>query len=124
MGLVRQVRLCARPMGRASRRRSPAPMPRIALRRSSDRSYARGSGGILPAVAWFPGVGRRMVAMIAAVVLLVLVALGYVLLRVRAAGHDHAADRRLGSDKQAYKKWGNGVAAGPRGRPAVGVLEP
>src|SRR5260221_14776507 len=65
-----------------------------------------------------------MVAVIAAGVLLVLVALGYLLLRGQAAGHGHAADRRLGSDERAHEKWVNGFAAGLGDRPAVGILEP
>ncbi len=62
--------------------------------------------------------------MIAAGGLLVLVALGYLLLRGQAAGHGHAADRRLESDERAYEKWVNGVAAGLGDRPAVVILEP
>src|SRR5258706_11164414 len=65
-----------------------------------------------------------MVAVIAAGVLLVLVALGYLLLRGQAAGHGHAADRRLESDERAYEKWVNGFAAGLGDRPAVVILEP
>src|SRR5258707_2331674 len=65
-----------------------------------------------------------MVAMIAAGGLLVLVALGYLLLRGQAAGHGHAADRRLESDERAYEKWVNGVGAGVGDRPAVVILEP
>src|SRR5258708_8523031 len=65
-----------------------------------------------------------MVAMTAAGVLLVLVALGYLLLRVQAAGHDHAANRRLEHEEQAYEKWVNGFAAGLGDRPAVVILEP
>ncbi len=62
--------------------------------------------------------------MTAAGVLLVLVALGYLLLRVQAAGHDHAANRRLEHEEQAYEKWVNGFAAGLGDRPAVVILEP
>src|SRR5258707_12684840 len=65
-----------------------------------------------------------MVAMIAAGGLLVLVALGYLLLRGQAAGHGHAADRRLESDERAYEKGVNGGAAGLGDRRAVGILEP
>jgi cellulase/cellobiase CelA1 len=65
-----------------------------------------------------------MVAIIAAGELLVLVALGYLLLRAQAAGHDHAANRRLESDEQAYEKWVNGFATGLGDRPAVVILEP
>ncbi len=72
-----------------------------------------------PTVAWFSGLSRRMVALIAAGVLLVLVALGYLLL----AGHEHAANR-IEIDEQAYEKWVNGFAAGLGDRPAVVILEP
>src|SRR5260221_4142565 len=65
-----------------------------------------------------------MVAVIAAGVLLVLVAVGYLLLRGQAAGHGHAADRQLESDERAYEKWVNGFAAGLGDRPAVVILEP
>jgi cellulase/cellobiase CelA1 len=58
-----------------------------------------------------------MVAMIAAGVLLVLVALGYLLL-------GPPANRRLESDEQAYEKWVNGFATGLGDRPAVVILEP
>jgi cellulase/cellobiase CelA1 len=64
-----------------------------------------------------------MFAMIAAGELLVLVALGYLLLRAQAAGHGHAANRRLESE-QAYEKWVNGFATGLGDRPAVVILEP
>jgi hypothetical protein len=65
-----------------------------------------------------------MAAVIAAGVLVVLVALGYLLLRAQAAGHDHAANRRLESDEQAYEKWVDGFATGLGDRPAVVILEP
>ena len=65
-----------------------------------------------------------MVAMIAAGGLLVLIALGYLLLLTQAAGHDHAARRRLESDVQGYKKWVNGFATGLGDRPAMVILEP
>lgn len=65
-----------------------------------------------------------MVAMIAAGVLVVLVALGYLLLSGQAAGHDHAAKRQLETDRQAYEKWVNGFATGLGDRPAVVILEP
>ena len=52
--------------------------------------------------------------MIAAGVLLVLVPLGYLLLRAQAPG----------SDEQAYEKWVNGFATGLGDRPAVVILEP
>ena len=74
-------------------------------------------------VAWFPQVSRRMVAMIAAGELLVLVALGYLLLRAQG-GHDHPANRRLERAEQAYEKWVNGFATGLGDRPAVVILEP
>jgi cellulase/cellobiase CelA1 len=56
-----------------------------------------------------------MVAMIAAGVLPVLVALGYLLL-AHAPGRDHALE--------AYEKWVNHFAAGLGERPAVLILEP
>ena len=62
--------------------------------------------------------------MIAAGVLLVVVALGYLLLHAQAAGHGHAANRRLEGDEQAYEKWVNGFATGLGDRPAVVILEP
>jgi cellulase/cellobiase CelA1 len=65
-----------------------------------------------------------MVAIIAAGELFVIVALGYLLLRAPAAGHDHAANRRLESGEQAYEKWVNGFATGLGDRPAVVILEP
>jgi len=58
--------------------------------------------------------------MIAAGVLPVLAALGYLLLRAQAPGRDHALER----DEQAYQKWVNGFAAGLGDRPAVVILEP
>jgi hypothetical protein len=61
-----------------------------------------------------------MVAMIAAGVLLVFVALGYLLLRALAPGHNDAIER----DKHAYEKWVNGFATGLGDRPAVVILEP
>jgi len=64
-----------------------------------------------------------MLAIIAAGELLVLVALGYVLLRVQTAGHN-SANRRLESGEKAYKKWVSGFATGLGGRPAVVILEP
>jgi cellulase/cellobiase CelA1 len=65
-----------------------------------------------------------MVAMIAAGELVVLVVLGYLLLRGQAAGHNHAANRRLESHVRAYEKWVNGFATGLGNRPAVVILEP
>jgi hypothetical protein len=67
-------------------------------------------------MAWFPRVSRRIVALIAAGVLLVLVALGYLLL--------HLAHRGLQGEEQAYEKWVNGFATGLGQRPAVVILEP
>jgi cellulase/cellobiase CelA1 len=71
---------------------------------------------MLPTMAWFPGVSRRMVAVIAAGVLVVLVALGYLLLR--------PANPQLEREVQTYERWVNGFAAGLRDRPAVVILEP
>jgi cellulase/cellobiase CelA1 len=65
-----------------------------------------------------------MLAMIAAGELLLIVALGYLLLRAQAAGHGHPANRRLESDEQAYEKWVDGFATGLGDRPAVVILEP
>jgi len=65
-----------------------------------------------------------MVAVIAAGVLLVLVALGYLFFRVQAASRDHAANRRLEHYKQTYEKWVSGFAAGLGDRPAVVIVEP
>jgi cellulase/cellobiase CelA1 len=53
--------------------------------------------------------------MIAAGVVLLLAALGYLLL---------AANNPLQSEEQAYEKWVNGFATGLGGRPAVVILEP
>ncbi len=67
-----------------------------------------------------------MVAVIAAGVLLVLVALGYLLFRGQAAGPGHAADRRLESDERAARSGDPGAGrAGsaerlPGQRPAAG----
>jgi hypothetical protein len=68
-------------------------------------------------MGWSSGISRKVVAIIAAGGLLVLVALGYLLLR---AQHDHAPNR----DEQAYEKWVDGFAAGLGDRPAVVILEP
>jgi cellulase/cellobiase CelA1 len=65
-----------------------------------------------------------MVAIIAAGELLVLVVLGYLLIRTQTAGHDHAANHRLENDERAYEKWVNRFAAGLGDRPAVVILEP
>jgi cellulase/cellobiase CelA1 len=61
-----------------------------------------------------------MVAMIAAGVLPVLGALGYLIFRAQAPSHEHA----LESEVQAYEKWVNQFAAGLGNRPAVVILEP
>ncbi len=61
--------------------------------------------------------------MIAAGELLVIVVLGYLLLRAQA-GHGQAANHRLESDEQAYEKWVNGFSTGLGNRPAVVILEP
>ena len=61
--------------------------------------------------------------MIAAGELLVIVVLGYLLLRAHA-GNNHAASRRLETDKRAYEKWVTGFATGLGDRPAVVILEP
>src|SRR5258708_29856967 len=89
----------------------------------AGRRYARGNRGILPTVAWFSGVSRRMVAMIAAGELLVIVVLGYLLLPAQA-GHGQAANHRLQSDRQADGKGVNGVSPGPGNRAAVGIPGP
>src|SRR5260370_8411731 len=89
----------------------------------AGRRYARGNRGILPTVAWFSGVGRRMVAVIGAGELLVIGVVGYLLLRAQA-GHGQAANHRLESDEQAYEKWVNGFSTGLGNRPAVVILEP
>ena len=62
--------------------------------------------------------------MIAAGELLVLVALGYLLLRTQAAGHESAANRRLEAAEQAYQKWVDRFATGLGDRRAVVILEP
>jgi cellulase/cellobiase CelA1 len=59
-----------------------------------------------------------MVAMIAAGVLPVLGALGYLLFRAQAPGRD------LEREVQAYQKWVNRFAVGVGDRPAVVILEP
>jgi Glycosyl hydrolases family 6 len=66
-------------------------------------------------MGWLPGASRKVVAMVAAGVLM-LVALGFLLLRAQAPGP--------GSDEQAYQQWVNGFAAGLGDRPAVVILEP
>jgi cellulase/cellobiase CelA1 len=68
-------------------------------------------------MAWFSGLSRRVVAVIAAGVLLVLVALGYLIFRAQEQAG-------LGSDEQAYERWISGFAAGLGNRPAVVILEP
>src|SRR5215831_5626593 len=82
--------------------------------------YACCGRGILPAVAWFPQLSRKTVAMIAAGEFLVIAVLGSLLLA--RPGPNHAAN--LESDKQAYEKWVNGFATGLGDRPAVVIVEP
>jgi cellulase/cellobiase CelA1 len=65
-----------------------------------------------------------MMAMIAAGELVVIVVLGYLLIRTQTASHVSAATRRLERDEQGYEKWVNGFAAGLGGRPALVILEP
>ena len=65
---------------------------------------------------WLPRVSRNMVAIIAAAVLLVLAALGYLLFR--------PTNLQLEHEEQAYDKWVSGFAAGLGHRPAVVILEP
>jgi cellulase/cellobiase CelA1 len=67
-------------------------------------------------MAWFPGVSRQMVAMIAASILLAVAALLYLLVR--------PANSVLQREEQTYENWVNGFAAGLGGRPAVVILEP
>jgi cellulase/cellobiase CelA1 len=67
-------------------------------------------------MAWISGVSRKVVAVVAAGVLVVAVAVGYLLLRPQSPG--------LPSEDLAYEKWVNGVAAGLGGRSAVVILEP
>jgi hypothetical protein len=73
--------------------------------------------GILRAVALFTGARRRMVVGIAASVLLLLVPLGYLLLRAPTSSP-------IQGDEQAYEKWVSGFATGLGDRPAVVILEP
>jgi cellulase/cellobiase CelA1 len=75
-------------------------------------------------MAWFPRVSQRMMAMIAAGELVVIVALGYMLLRAQGAGHGLAANYRLERAQQAYEKWVSGFASGLGDRRAVVILEP
>jgi Glycosyl hydrolases family 6 len=65
---------------------------------------------------WFPWLGRRVVALIAAAVLLMLAAVGYLVL--------HGANRELQAEIQGYERWVSGFAAGLGDRPAVVILEP
>ena len=78
------------------------------------RRAARIPGWAVKTMAWFPGISRKVVAVIAASVLLPLVALGYLLLRAPTPG----------SGEQAYEKWISGFATGLGHRPAVVILEP
>jgi cellulase/cellobiase CelA1 len=71
--------------------------------------------GALTTMARFEGTSRRLVAIIAAGVLLLLVALGYLLLQ---------GNRQLEAEEQAYDKWVSGFAAGLGDRPAVVIVEP
>jgi len=71
---------------------------------------------MLPPVVWFPAVGRRVIAIIAASVLVVLGVFGYLLFR--------PANPALELEVHTYEKWVNGFAAGLRDRPAVVILEP
>lgn len=74
------------------------------------------NGGMLTVMPWLPRVSRKMVAVIAAAVLLVLGALLYLLLQ--------PANLQLEHEEQAYEKWVNGFAAGLGHRRAVVILEP
>jgi hypothetical protein len=67
-------------------------------------------------MVWFPQLGRRMVAVIAAGLLLMLVALGYLLIQT--------ANSQLEREEKAYENWVNGFATGLGDRPAVVILEP
>jgi cellulase/cellobiase CelA1 len=67
-------------------------------------------------MAWFPGISLRLVAIIAAGLLLVLAALMYLLLP--------PANSMLQREEETYETWVNGFAAGLSGRPAVVILEP
>src|SRR5260370_31515563 len=89
----------------------------------AGRRYARGNRGILPTVAWFSGVSRRMVAMIAAGELLVIGVLGYLLLPPHA-GHGRAAKHPLEKGPQAEQKWGHRVDTRPRKPAPRGVPDP
>src|SRR5260370_31973881 len=83
---------------------------------SAGGDRATGNWVIVPAMVWFPWLGRRVIAVIAAGVLLVLAAVGYLVL--------NALNRGLEVEIQAYEKWVNGFAAGLGDRPAVVILEP
>jgi cellulase/cellobiase CelA1 len=71
---------------------------------------------MLTVMPWLPPVSRKMVAVIAAAVLLVLGAGLYLLLQ--------PTNLQLEHEEQAYEKWVNGFAAGLGHRPAVVILEP
>src|SRR5215467_1005283 len=73
-------------------------------------------------MAWLRGVSRRVLAVVAAGELVVVVVLGFLLLRAQEAGH--VANRRLESGVRAYEKWIRGFATGLGDRPAVVILEP
>jgi len=63
-----------------------------------------------------------VLAVVAAGELVVVVVLGFLLLRAQEAGH--VANRRLESGVRAYDKWISGFAAGLGDRPAVVIVEP
>ena len=60
--------------------------------------------------------------MVAAGELVLLVVLGYLLLR--ELGHGRAANSRLAAGEHAYDKWVKGFATGLGGRPALVIVEP
>ncbi len=65
---------------------------------------------------WLPRLGRKIAAIIAAAILLVPVALGYLLLQPVSLQLEH--------EEQAYEKWVNGFAAGLGHRPSMVIVEP
>src|SRR5260370_20455643 len=82
----------------------------------AGRRYARGNRGILPTVAWFSGVSRRMVAMIAAGELLLVLVLGDLLLPPpawRGPTAEHPPPKR----EQGRQEGGQGVLTRPREPP-------
>src|SRR5258708_28506354 len=78
----------------------------------AGRRYARGNRGILPTVAWFSGVSRRMVAMIAAGEPLVIVVLGDLVLPA-PAGDRPPADHPLPNEAPARRNRGHRVSPPP-----------